>query len=132
MRRSAPALAAALAALPAAADTVLEAGRAEYMTACAVCHGESGRGAGPYAEFLNIDVPGLTGLAAANDGSFPYLEVYLVIDGRGGVRAHGAPMPLWGDRYSAAARAEDGTFAAEIQTQGRISVLVNYIASIQD
>jgi mono/diheme cytochrome c family protein len=131
MRLAALVTAAAL-PLAAAAQDGLEAGRAEYMTACAICHGESGKGAGPYSEFLTLEVPSLTGLAEANGGEFPYLDVYLVIDGRGGVRAHGESMPIWGTRYTEAAQEDFGIYGAEIVAQGRISVLVNYIASIQE
>lgn len=110
-----------------------DAGKQEYMTACAGCHGESGMGQGPFSEWLNLEVPGLTGLAAANDGVFPYLEVFMVVDGRTGVRGHaGGSMPVWGDRYSTSAREEFGFFGAEVVTRGRIAVLVDYIESIQE
>ena len=109
-----------------------EAGKAEYMVACAGCHGESGKGQGPFSELLNIETPSLTGLAAANDGNFPYLEVFMVIDGRSGVRGHGGPMPIWGDRFSSSAQEEFGVFGAEVVTRGRIAVLVDYLASVQD
>jgi mono/diheme cytochrome c family protein len=89
--------------LPAAADPV---GQQEYMVACAICHGESGRGDGPFAPLLHITTPGLTGLAAANDGVFPFLDVLMVVDGRTGVRAHGdSAMPIWGSRFAASADA---------------------------
>ncbi len=110
-----------------------EAGKMEYMVACAGCHGESGMGQGPFTEWLNLDVPGLTGLAAANDGVFPYLEVFMVVDGRTGVRGHGGgAMPIWGDRFSTSAREEFGFFGAEVVTRGRIAVLVDYIESLQE
>lgn len=108
------------------------AGEQEYMVACSGCHGESGMGQGVFSEWMNVDVPGLTGLAAANEGIFPYLEVLMVIDGRTGVRGHGDVMPIWGDRYSATAREEFGFYGAEVVTRGRIAVLVDYIESIQE
>jgi mono/diheme cytochrome c family protein len=107
-------------------------GKAEYMIACAVCHGESAKGNGPFAELLNIEVPGLTGLAAANDGEFPFLDTLMIIDGRTGVRGHGGPMPIWGDRYQAAAIEERGILGAEIYARGRLLSLVEYIESIQE
>jgi hypothetical protein len=106
-------------------------GETEYMTACAICHGESGMGSGPFAEFLNIDVPGLTGLAAANEGVFPFLDTLMIIDGRTGVRGHGGPMPIWGDRYEQSALEEAGVFGAEMIVRGRLLSLVEYIESIQ-
>lgn len=62
-----------------------------YRNTCLLCH--SGSGAGAMA-------PDLTTLSIANGGTFPADAVSAIIDGRGGVRAHGSPMPVWGDRYS--------------------------------
>lgn len=107
------------------------AGKEEFMIACAVCHGESAKGNGPFASMMNVEVPGLTGLAAANDGEFPFLEVFQIVDGRTGVRAHGGPMPIWGDRFSASAESL-GPYSSEIIARGRIAVLVDYLQSIQE
>ncbi len=132
MKRFTSILAAALTLTPLATGALAQsAGESEYMVACAICHGESGKGAGPFAEVLNIMVPPLTGLAAAHDGVFPYLDVFMVIDGRTGVRGHGGPMPIWGDRFKAAA-ADLGPYSAEIVARGRIAVLTDYIESIQE
>jgi len=106
-------------------------GKVEYMTACAVCHGESGMGNGPFADVLNIEVPGLTGLAAANEGEFPFLDTLMIVDGRTGVRAHGGPMPIWGDRYEEAALEKVGVYGAEMIVRGRLLSLVEYLESIQ-
>lgn len=133
MKRVLLAAGAALVALTgAAAAQNGEAGRKEYMVACAVCHGESGMGNGQFAELMNVEVPGLTGLAKNNDGVFPYLQVFHLIDGRSGVAAHGSPMPLWGERYSATSGDYYGPYGAEVVTRGRIAVLTDYIESIQD
>lgn len=106
-------------------------GKTEYMTACAICHGESGMGNGPFADILNIEVPDLTGLAAANDGEFPFLETMMTIDGRTGIRAHGGPMPIWGDRYEKSALDQVGVYGAEMIVRGRLLSLVQYLESIQ-
>ena len=107
-------------------------GKNQYMVACAVCHGETGMGDGPFAEMMNSSVPGLTKLAAANDGVFPWLEVFMIVDGRTGVRGHGGPMPIWGDRYSITGREMFGEYGAEVVTRGRIAVLVDYLEGIQE
>jgi mono/diheme cytochrome c family protein len=109
-----------------------DAGKAEYMVACAGCHGESGLGQGPFAEYLNIPVPGLTKLAAANDGEFPFLKTFMVIDGRTGVRGHGVPMPIWGDRFVRSAVDSVGPYGAELVARGRILSLALYLESIQE
>ena len=107
-------------------------GKHEYMVACAGCHGESGKGQGSFSELLNIETPSLTGLAAANDGEFPYLETFMVVDGRSGLRGHGGTMPIWGDRFSNSAQEQFGVFGAEVVTRGRIAVLVDYLMTIQE
>ncbi|MEJ2001969.1 MAG: cytochrome c [Maritimibacter sp.] len=109
-----------------------DAGKNEYMNACAICHGESAQGNGQFAELLNVDVPGLTGLTAANDGEFPFLKTMMIIDGRTGVRGHGGPMPIWGDRYQASMLEERGLVGAEIYARGRLVALVEYIQTLQE
>lgn len=123
--------AAFLAGMTLAAQAQEDPGKTEYMTACAICHGESGMGNGPFAELLNIEVPGLTGLAAANDGEFPFLDTLMVVDGRTGVRGHGGPMPIWGDRFEQSALENAGVYGAELIARGRLLSLVNYLESIQ-
>ena len=50
-----------------------EAGRNEFMIACAGCHGETAKGDGPLAGLLNIDTPDLTTIAAEKgDGECPF------------------------------------------------------------
>ncbi|GKY87189.1 c-type cytochrome [Sinisalibacter aestuarii] len=123
--------AALLAAMTLGASAQDDPGRTEYMTACAVCHGETAMGNGPFAALLNIEVPGLTGLAAANDGEFPFLDTLMVIDGRTGVRGHGGPMPVWGDRYEKSALDDAGIYGAELIVRGRLLSLVEYLESVQ-
>lgn len=119
---------ASLFAFPAVAD---ELGQREYMNNCAACHGESGLGAGPIAEFLTVAVPNLTTLAAGNGGVFPFDRVFAVIDGRTPLGVHGGPMPIWGERYVAHAREVTTPMAAESEARGRILSLVYYLQSIQ-
>lgn len=132
MRKSLTIAATGLLALAGAAAAQDEtAGRAEYMVACAGCHGESGMGDGPFAPLLNIEVPAVTGLAAANDGEFPFLETLMIIDGRTGVRGHGGSMPVWGDRFQETAEAVAGPYGSEVIARGRLLSLVYYLESIQ-
>jgi mono/diheme cytochrome c family protein len=119
-------------ALAASAAIAQDAGRNEYMVACAVCHGESGMGDGPFTSMMNVDIPSLTQLSQNNEGEFPYLEVFQIVDGRTGVRGHGGPMPIWGSRFSEAAQEDFGVYGAEVVTRGRVAVLVDYIESIQE
>lgn len=133
---AAPAIALVLIAAPAAAQEEDVIGKAEYIHSCAACHGESGKGDGPIAEFFAIDVPDLTKLSERNDGAFPFRRVFQVIDGRVDVRAHGERMmPVWGARYSqeiGGPYLEFDHLATEQLVRGRILELVNYIEAIQD
>ena len=101
-----------------------EAGRAEYMIACAGCHGESGKGDGPLAGLLTVETPSLTTLAAENGTGW-------MVDGRNIIRAPGSKMPSWGERFQASATSERGE-TAEMVARGRILSLVYYIESIQE
>lgn len=109
-----------------------DAGKSEYMVACAVCHGESGMGDGPFAEVMNLGVPGLTKLSAENEGVFPFLKTLMIVDGRTGVRGHGGTMPIWGDRFKSAAVETAGKYGAETIARGRLLSLVYYLESIQE
>lgn len=125
-------LAAILASLsgvqPVAADAT---GQGEYMIACAGCHGESGKGDGPLAGLLNIDTPDLTGLAARNNGEFPFEYTLFMIDRRNVIPVHGNEMPVWGDRFLASATSQRGE-TGEMVARGRILSLVYYLQSIQE
>ncbi|SNX67614.1 hypothetical protein SAMN05878503_101251 [Cereibacter ovatus] len=125
-------LALALFAAPWATAQTMDAGKTEYMVACASCHGESGKGQGPMAEVLSIETPSLTGLSKAHDGKFPFQEVFMIVDGRTGVRGHGGPMPIWGERYKATAEPITGPYGSELIVRGRILSLVLYLESIQE
>ncbi|SDJ36418.1 Cytochrome c [Lutimaribacter saemankumensis] len=112
-----------------------EAGKTEYMNSCASCHGADGKGVGPVASALAFKIPKpLTGLAAANDGVFPMLEVIQIIDGRTGVRGHGTDsgMPVWGAVYKAPLVGEIGPYGTEVAVRGRILSLALYLESIQE
>ena len=112
-------------------------GRAEYMTACAGCHGESGKGDCPLAGLLNIQTPSLTTITGTKgDGEFPMEWVIWMIDGRNIIRAHGAEMPVWGDRYLASAEVSEAESetpeSEELVVRGRILSLAYYLESIQE
>ncbi len=121
-----------LAALSVNANAEETAGQEEYEVACAICHGESGKGNGAFAPLLNIEVPGLTGLSAGNDGVFPFLDTFMMIDGRTQIGAHGTAMPIWGERFTTSAAENYGPYGGEVVVRGRILSLVYYLESIQE
>ena len=82
------------------AQLPVDIGKREYVLACAVCHGDSGKGDGPLVEFLKKPPTDLTKIQKNNGGVFPFPRVYGVIDGRLPVGAHGPrEMPVWGREF---------------------------------
>ncbi|MBF9059836.1 c-type cytochrome [Rhodobacterales bacterium HKCCSP123] len=120
-----------LAAFSGAAQAQSAAGANEYAWACASCHGLAAHGDGPLAEYMSVEVPDLTGIAARNNGVFPMLQVIHIIDGRTGVRGHGSMMPVWGDRFEASAASDAGDYGTEVMVRGRILALATYLEAIQ-
>jgi len=112
-------------------------GADEYQASCLACHGVGGHGDGPMAEFLTVQPTDLTAISKNNEGIFPLLEVFQVIDGRTMVGAHGIrqtegwEMPVWGSRYAADAESKYGPYGGEAAVRARILELVFYIQSIQ-
>ena len=103
-------------------DPAAARGQQLFRTHCATCHGTTGHGDGPLAQYLRVRPADLTGFAFRNKGVFPAEAVHRAIDGRQMVRLHGDPaMPIWGDVFSPDAVANQ-----------RIQDLVVYIASIQE
>ena len=124
-------LAATLATTPAWAQYA-EAGRADYRVYCTGCHGAEGRGDGPLAPVLAVEMPDLTTLALRHGGRFPFGYALEVIDGRRVLRAHGGEMPIWGNRFTADAMAQgDSPEDATVATLGRVLALVTYLEAIQ-
>ncbi len=131
MTRTAAALLACLAALPAHAGGDVALGRETFAGACAACHGAQARGDGPMVELISIPVPDLTRIAARNGGVFPWLTVVHLIDGRTGLRGHGGPMPLFGALFSGDTTAADAPDGTPVITSARVLALTDWLASIQ-
>jgi len=109
-------------------------GKREYTSNCAACHGVTGKGDGPYNEYLKKTPSDLTVLAKANKGVFPYQNTYEIIDGRKAVAAHGPrDMPIWGNDYSvmAAGHYLEVPYDPEAFVRNRIMALIDYIGRLQ-
>ena len=112
-------------------------GKYEYDSNCAVCHGTTGEGGGPYAsQFMKTPPPDLTILAKNNGGVFPIKHVYETIDGRNEVAAHGPRfMPIWGADYSTKAAQHMANIPLadfpEAYARTRILLLIDYLYRIQ-
>ena len=110
---------------------VIAGGELEYQNYCAVCHGVDSRGQGIMSKYLTVRPADLTQLAKKNDGTFPFWQVYRMIDGREEVRGHGSrDMPVWGDRFRSQAGGNDP--GSRAQASGRLLGLVFYLQHIQE
>lgn len=112
-----------------AADYVSMSGKQLYERFCASCHGVTGRGDGPVAGSLGVEVPDLT-LAARRAGDrYPRERILRIIDGRHIIGAHGSrTMPVWGEDLS---RLELGDPDAERGARTIIGRLADYVWLLQ-
>ena len=113
-----------------------EIGKREYFSNCAICHGNMGKGDGPYNSLLRKPAADLTEIQKKNMGVFPFDRIYQVIDGRADVAAHGSrDMPIWGDRFKREAIGYFGITTTPHRVdsllRGRILALVGYIYTLQ-
>jgi mono/diheme cytochrome c family protein len=112
----------------------LDAGKLEFQSGCAPCHGSDGKGKGPVSAQLKVAPADLTLLTKKNNGVFPVNSVYEVIDGRKQVEAHGTrEMPIWGFRYMPSPyEAVNPSPATEAAIRARILAIVDYLNRIQE
>ena len=111
-------------------------GKAEFMSNCAVCHGDDGKGNGPILDYLKDAPADLTQIAARNGGRFPFQDVFDTIADVDSNRAHGtSEMPVWGNRFNMEVIAVEGEFGSSTSrmpsARSRILELVFYLATIQ-
>lgn len=121
-----------LAAAPALAQQKAAAGKLEYDSKCAACHGKDAKGNGPFAAELKTPPTDLTQLAKRSGGIFPAPRVYDLIEGSG--KGHGTrEMPVWGWDFTirAAELYPDSPVNQASYVRGRIAALVEYLAQIQ-
>jgi mono/diheme cytochrome c family protein len=106
------------------AATSMDDAKRDFETACASCHGLTGKGDGPLKDELKTRPTDLTALAKNNNGVFPSERASQVVDGRQEVKAHGSrEMPVWGNSF----RLRD----AGPSPASRIKALTEYLKSIQ-
>lgn len=99
-----------------------------YQRYCAECHGAGADGKGPRAAELEKPPPDLTRLSERLGAPLRLEALTRVIDGRRTLRAHGSPMPVWGEKLAA-----DVPDPA-LREQGRIRLvqsLAEYLLAIQ-
>jgi mono/diheme cytochrome c family protein len=112
-----------------AADYVAMSGQDLYSRFCASCHGISGRGDGPVAKSIRVEVPDLTLVTRRAGGKYPRERIAQIIDGRHIIGAHGTrTMPVWGEDLS---RLEIGNPNAERASRVVIEKLADYLGLLQ-
>jgi len=106
-------------------------GRSLFVSQCAACHGDDGRGAGPASLGLGAPPPSLTSLSQRNGGVFPRDYVITVIDGFDPQNHPTSAMPEFG--------AEDMGPLVQVESDGistpvpaDLLALATYLETIQD
>ncbi len=100
-----------------------------YRNHCGSCHGVYGRGDGPVASSLKVEVPDLTRIAARHGGHFPTEQIRKIIDGSTTRPPHGSrAMPVWGDVFRSAGNNDE---QAQKRTNDLVELLTEYLRSIQ-
>lgn len=100
-----------------------EEGRTLFLTHCASCHGEDGKGKGSVAAVLKVPPSDLTQISKRRDGQFPIDEVRNIISGLKLEGVHGSrSMPVWGKIFA----------QMETTEHGRVNLLLTYLKSIQE
>ena len=100
-----------------------------YRRFCASCHGLEGRGDGPVAASLRVEVPDLTSTSRRAREADQRDRIARIIDGRYIIGAHGTRiMPVWGEDL---ARLEIGNPDAERTAQTIIERLADYVRGLQ-
>jgi mono/diheme cytochrome c family protein len=108
-------------------NTSAESGAETYREHCASCHGKDGKGNGPAAGALKVQLPDLTTLARRKGGKFPAGDVFQVIKWGGGIMGHGSKeMPVWGKAFMPVQGRR-----SEQEVDQRIKSLIRYLESIQ-
>ncbi len=104
------------------------AGGASYQAYCAGCHGQTGTGDGPSAQFMTIPPADLTQISKRHGGTFPEEQIYRRIDGAAEPDTVGAAkMPHWGNVW----RGMNPTRQEQEVTDRRIHEMVAFLQSIQ-
>ena len=131
---------AAQAQVPSIQDKVsqkIKSGKAEFEATCAICHGSDAKGRGSFTLFMTKPVPDLTSITKRNNGEFPFMRLYEMMNGPGEIPGHAIrEMPIWSEYYKDQAPKELGPFynysdvVAFVNT--KTMSLLAYVASLHE
>ncbi|WP_258523617.1 cytochrome c [Roseovarius sp. TE539] len=105
-------------------------GQALFAENCAQCHGEDGRGQGPWAAAMNPPPTDLTQLS--ENGEFPRAHVLSVIDGYDRTGLPGKEMPEFGLLLRGDTVPVDVGDGVMTPTPRPLAALMIYLESIQE
>jgi mono/diheme cytochrome c family protein len=114
-------------------EETISAGNRTYNRFCSVCHGKEAKGNGLYKENLKVTPKDLTKLASNNNGLFPWIMMYQIIDGNDITIAHGTnEMPIWGELFDISNWDKGYKEHSKAITRGRIFEVLVYLDFIQE
>jgi len=119
-------------------EETISAGNRTYDRFCSVCHGADAKGNGMYKENLKVSPSNLTKLSSSNNGTFPWIMMYQIIDGNDISLEHGTnEMPIWGELFNISNWSKGDwnkgyTEHSVAITRGRIFELLVYLDFIQE
>ena len=105
-----------------------DSGALMYEAYCAACHGMTGKGNGPAAQYLKLPPPDLTTMTQRYNEKSVALRVSEVLRFNTESKAHGTvDMPTWGPLF----RALNGNNWKDGETKLRMYNLSQYVQSLQ-
>jgi mono/diheme cytochrome c family protein len=115
-----------------------EVGKDDYLKLCSGCHGSAGKGDGPNAKSLRKPPADLTKLSKTNNGRFPLVRAYDVMDGKLEIIVHGPrEMPSFAevlkkDVMSRMPRDYMSPDLVESMARKRMIEVIDYVMSLQN
>lgn len=106
-------------------------GKALFMDNCAICHGEDGRGNGPYARRMQKAPKDLTLITLRHKDKFPRAKIMSIIDGYARSDMTGEGMPEFGALLEGDLVPFDSGDGRQTPTPRKLVALLEYLETIQ-
>lgn len=105
-------------------------GKEQYEARCMPCHGRSGKGDGPVAREMKMEMPDLATFARRNGGTFPTDLAWTKIDGRPTSFDVERRMPVWGRTFRHEALA-GASKTPESYVATEIFAIIDHVKTLQ-